>query len=80
MTGLKFAALSLHPDDPRRNAVPDAFAFAGGGALADKLLALVLAGTKQATTAPRRFVWNPTLTMTADRPVHMPAGQSEEVV
>ncbi len=32
--------------------------------------------------APRRFVWNPTLTMAADRPVDMPAGRmpSEEVV
>jgi transposase len=32
--------------------------------------------------APRRFVWNPTFTMAADRPVHMTAGRmlSEEVV
>lgn len=42
---------SLNPDDPRRNAKPDAFAFAGGGDLADELLALVLAGTKRATTS-----------------------------
>ena len=25
--------------------------------------------------APRRFVWNPTFTMAADRPVHMTAGR-----
>lgn len=42
---------SLNPADARRNARPDAFAFAGGGELADTLLALVLSGAKRATAS-----------------------------
>lgn len=42
---------TLPPDDPRRSMRPDAFAFGGGGELADELAALVLAGRKRATTS-----------------------------
>ena len=42
---------SLATDDPRRAAKPDAFAFGGGGTIADELARLVLAGRKRATTS-----------------------------
>lgn len=42
---------SLVADDPRKIAKPDAFGFGGGGELADKLAALVLAGMKRATAS-----------------------------
>ena len=46
----EFAQL-LDMNDPRRDKRPDAFAFGGGGELADKLLALVISGTKRATAS-----------------------------
>lgn len=42
---------SLAADDPRRQRPYDAFGFGGGGALADELAALVLAGRKRATAS-----------------------------
>jgi uncharacterized protein YhfF/RimJ/RimL family protein N-acetyltransferase len=42
---------TLGPNDTRRNATPDSFAFAGGGELADELLLLVLSRAKQATAS-----------------------------
>lgn len=42
---------TLAPDDSRRSAKPDAFAFGGGGQIAHELAGLVLAGTKRATTS-----------------------------
>lgn len=36
---------------PHRDATPDAFAFGGGGTVADELAALVLSGAKRATTS-----------------------------
>jgi uncharacterized protein YhfF len=42
---------SLRPEHPHRALQPDAFAFGGGGALADELAELVLAGRKRATTS-----------------------------
>jgi len=41
----------LPADHPHRAATPDAFAFGGGGAIADELVDLVLCGTKKATTS-----------------------------
>lgn len=41
----------LPADHPHRAATPDAFAFGASGALGDELAALVLAGTKRATTS-----------------------------
>jgi len=42
---------SLERNDARRSATPDSFAFAGGGQLANELLALVLSRTKLATAS-----------------------------
>ena len=41
----------LPADHPHRSLTADAFAFGGGGALADELADLVLAGRKKATTS-----------------------------
>lgn len=41
----------LPADHPHRRAVPDVFAFGGGGAIADELADLVLSGRKRATTS-----------------------------
>jgi uncharacterized protein YhfF len=41
----------LPADHPHWSAQPDAFAFGGGGAIADALADLVLSGTKKATTS-----------------------------
>lgn len=44
-------ASQLPADHPHKRAKPDAFAFGGGGAIADELAELVLAGRKRATTS-----------------------------
>ena len=43
--------IHLPSGHPHRVATPDAFAFGGGGAIADELADLVLSGTKKATTS-----------------------------